>query len=310
MARTSLILGWISVVLATAIASVWAFWGILENFHEGWYAHSIWRNLGMMLVQYLSFSLLFMALAMVGLKWPRAGASLYLLLACSAAWFFRGANQQTVSMMIVIPLVALALLQSFGQARSQWLAACLIVGVPSSVVLICGAIPAYRIATRVDDGDRSARRVTGNGVDLVWAPAGPGWPSEGVTWDEARRRCRYLSIDGRSLAQEPLDVWRLPTVDEAVRSMQRHGRNSGGAWDPASGQVTYQRWPDKESPLWDPYSPVIYWWAADEVNPAQALIIVYDGQVWARSKTAHWGYLAFRAVRDPDSTELDRRSAP
>jgi hypothetical protein len=28
---------------------------------------------------------------------------------------------------------------------------------------------------REDDGDRGARQIEGNGVSLVWAPAGPGW---------------------------------------------------------------------------------------------------------------------------------------
>jgi hypothetical protein len=122
-----------------------------------------------------------------------------------------------------------------------------------------------------------------------------------VTWEEARRRCRHLTADGLSLAETPRDVWRRPTAEEAIRSMSRHGRNCGGSWDAARARATYDRTPDKESPLWDVHSPVIYWWTATEVNDREALIVVSDGKVWPRPKSAHWGYLGFRAVKDGGS---------
>jgi hypothetical protein len=31
------IAGWIAVSLSIVITCFWAFWGIIENFHEGWY---------------------------------------------------------------------------------------------------------------------------------------------------------------------------------------------------------------------------------------------------------------------------------
>lgn len=37
----------------------------------------------------------------------------------------------------------------------------------------------------------------------------------------------------RPFAPESLHIWRLLTVDEAVRSMARHGLSSGGVWDAA-----------------------------------------------------------------------------
>jgi hypothetical protein len=55
--------------------------------------------------------------------------------------------------------------------------------------------------------------------------------------------------------------------------------------------------PDKESPLWDKYSKVIYWWTATGMDDKNAYIIVYNGQVWPRPKKAHWDYLGFRAVK-------------
>ena len=54
--------GWIAVILSTTLACLWAFWGIIENFHEGWYYESLPRNLLLMFGQYLSPMLLFIGL--------------------------------------------------------------------------------------------------------------------------------------------------------------------------------------------------------------------------------------------------------
>jgi hypothetical protein len=139
--------------------------------------------------------------------------------------------------------------------------------------------------------------VHGNGVDLIWAPDGPGWPHEGGNWYEARELCQYLGEDGWTLASTPQRIWRLPTVDEAVRSMARRGQNSGGVWNEETAEATYQTTPDKESPLWNVHSQVIYWWTATEVDAEHAYIIVYDGEVWPRAKHFSPTYLGFRCVK-------------
>ena len=139
----------------------------------------------------------------------------------------------------------------------------------------------------------------GNGVNLIWAPDGPGWPREGTNWYEAQQVCQHLSEDGLTLAPVPLNIWRLPTVDEAVRSMARHGQNSGGVWDAENAKATYKTAPDKESPLWNVHSQVIYWWTATAVDEDHAYIIVYDGKVWSRSKKFGPAYLGFRCVKQP-----------
>ena len=166
-------------------------------------------------------------------------------------------------------------------------------------LVIAGIEPALRVSQRLDDGDLSARLVQGNGVELVWAPDGPGWPRQGKNWHEAGRICQYLHEDGLALAATPQDIWRLPTVDEAVRSMSRHGQNSGGVWDKAKGEATYNTTPDKESPLWNTYSQVIYWWLATEADEERAYIIVYDGKLWERTKQLNQDYLGFRCVKQP-----------
>jgi hypothetical protein len=116
--------------------------------------------------------------------------------------------------------------------------------------------------------------------------------------------CTYLTEDGTALADTPVNAWRLPTIDEAVRSLVQHGTNAGGTWDSASGKPSYEVIPDKESPLWKNHSPIIYWWTATEVNDSVAYRVVYNGGVQALPKKTRMGDLAFRAVRSvpPPST--------
>lgn len=296
--RYQRILGWAAVGLSTLAACFWAFWGIIENFHEGWFSVSLWGNLGLMLIQYLSPMIVFMAAALMAIRWPRLGGGLHVAAAFGAAWFFRGASPTVVYPFIAGPLVFMGAAYWFGRPQPRRCAIGAVVALPVLTLMVCGAEPAYRVSGRFDDGDHSARRIAQNGVDLIWAPEGPGWPGHGVSWHEAVRRCQYLSEDGTSLADSVQNVWRLPTVAEAVQSMQRHGQNCGGTWDAANNRPSYERTPDKESPLWDIHSQVIYWWTATEVNDREALIVVYDGKTWPRPKSAHWGYLGFRAVKD------------
>jgi hypothetical protein len=251
----------------------------------------------MTLGQYLAPCLVVAGAGLAGVRWPRVGAAIHALLAGALAWHFRGSF--AAMPFLVVPLLLLGAGYLFGRAEPRRAAFAVVAGVPFVTAIASGAWPAWRVATRVDDGDRGVRRVTAEGVDLLWAPAGPGWPDDGVDWDEAVRRCALLAVDGTTLAPEPLGVWRLPTVEEVVRSQALHGANAGGRWDPAARRATYGRLPDKEPPLWDPRSKVIYWWTATEVDARTALIAVYNGGVWPRPKSARWGYLAFRAVRAP-----------
>ena len=292
--------GWIAVAFSTVITCFWAFWGIIENFHEGWYYESLLSNLGLMLVQYLSPMLLFMGVTVLSIFWPRLGAGLHAILALLASWFF-GAFSNPVTVLLVVPLMGLGLLYWYGRPQPRNAAVCLAVGLPLLTLAISGTGPALRVARRVDDGGLEARLVHGNGVDLVWAPEGPGWPRTGADWHGAQQACRSLSEDGLTLAPVQQDIWRLPTVDEAVRSMARHGQNSGGMWDGETATATYKTTPDKESPLWNGYSQVIYWWTATatEPDPNHAYIIVYDGEVWPRTKQFGPAYLGFRCVKQP-----------
>ena len=292
------IVGWIAVGLSTAITCLWAFWGIIETFHEGWYYESWLANVGLMLVQYLSPMLIFMGVTLISVLWPRFGGSLHVVCALLAAWFF-GAFTNTVVFLLIAPLVGIGVLYWFGRPRPCKTAVSLAIGLPILTLIISGIAPVLRVSQRVDDGNLQARLVHGNGVALVWAPDGPGWPLTGADWYGAQQACQYLDEDGLSLASAPQYIWRLPTVDEAVRSMARHGQNSGGVWNAETAKATYQTRPDKESPLWNTHSQVIYWWTATEIDEEHAYIIVYDGKVWPRAKQLSPAYLGFRCVKQP-----------
>ena len=283
---------------STILTCFWAFWGIIENFHEGWYYESWLPNMGMMFAQYLSPMLIFMGITLISIFWPRLGGILHVIIAMLAAWFFQAVANPAMFLLIA-PLIGLGALYWFGRLQPRKIAVSLAVGLPILTLILSGIEPILRVSQRIDDGNLQERLVHGNGVILVWAPDGPGWPRAGINWYEAQQTCQSLSEDGLSSMPAPQHIWRLPTVDEAVRSMARHGQNSGGAWDAELAQAIYQTTPDKESPLWNVHSQVIYWWTATELDEDRAYIIVYDGKVWPRAKQFGPAYLGFRCVKQP-----------
>ena len=288
--------GWIAVGISTIITCIWAFWGIIENFHEGWYYESWLSNIGLMFFQYLSPMLIFMGVTLVSIYWPRLGGGLHAIIAIFAIWFFQSFSN-AATFLLIIPLIGLGALYWFGRPQPRKLAAALVIGFPIMTLIVSGIQPVLRVSRRIDDGNLQARLVPGNGVNLIWAPDGPGWPRAGGNWNEAQQACQHLSEDG--LTSEPVsqEIWRLPTVDEAVRSMALHGQNSGGVWDAENGKAIYNTTPDKESPLWNLNSQVIYWWTATTVDEEHAYIIVYDGIVWPRPKQFSPAYLGYRCVK-------------
>jgi len=289
-------LAWIAVGTSAVFANLWAFWGINENFHEGWYSDNLWSNVLMMVGQYLLVPITFMLLAVVSIRWNKIGAIAHLVLAIGASIFFRGMSGG--ALLIALPLVGLALLYWFGRLEKRKVAYFLVVILPLAQILGIGTFHVSRVINRYGDNDFQTRSILGNGLELIWAPQGPGWPDSGTSWGEAKLICAYLSEDGTTVTDKELNIWRLPTVDEAVRSMVYHGTNAGGVWDSTSRVATYKEQPDKESPLWNMHLKTIYWWTSSEVNEKQAYIVVYNGGVWPRAKTLKAGYLNFRAVKD------------
>ena len=291
------LLGWLAVALSTLIASFWAVWGIIENFHEGWFYKSLLLNVGLMFVQYLSPVIIFVSLTLLAIAFPRVGGAAHVLAGLLLWLLLFNLNDRVAMLFVIAPMLIFGMLYWYGRPQPRRAAYLLAVGLPALTLVVCGVEPVVRIAGRVDDGHLQARLVEGNGVQLIWAPEGIGWPPEGVTWHEALRNCQHLSADGKTLAEGAQNIWRLPTVEEAVRSMSRHGVNSAGIWDGQTKAATYQVRPDKESPLWNVHSQVIYWWTATEIDDEKAYIIVYDGKVWPRRKRFAPSYLAYRCVK-------------
>ena len=72
--RKKRVTGWIFYSAALLLTCVWAFWGAIENFHEGWYYASLLQNIGLMFIQYLSPMLVFMVLTLFAVRNNKVGA--------------------------------------------------------------------------------------------------------------------------------------------------------------------------------------------------------------------------------------------
>ncbi len=304
VSRSRWIVGWIAVLLNIGTSCLWAFWGGIESFHEGWWHETLAENVSWTFA-YLAPAGVFTAIGVLGLIWPRIGA---LVIFGFTVWFWWwwdviGRFQQSNIGGAIIGIFMTGMSGLFvgmwwyGRAQPLRLALLGTVLAPLIVAVFSAAYPAYLVATRTNDGNFGARVVSGKGVELEWAPQGSGWPVKGgANWFEARDIASRLSLDGKSLLNEPQNFWRLPTNDEYVRSCVRHGVNSGGQLvEP--GKAIYVVRPDKETPLWNPKSEVIYWWTADEPDDRFAWSVVYNGLVVRRQKKDRMETLGFRAVR-------------
>lgn len=112
--------------------------------------------------------------------------------------------------------------------------------------------------------------------------------------------CRYLSADGTTLLDEPQNIWRMPTTDEIIRSLGRHGENAGCKWQGEfRQQVKCDVLPDKESPLWSTDHPVIYYWTADSYSENRGYFVAYNGTVNATYKLGGNPRHSYRCIREP-----------
>ncbi len=287
---SSKLIGWLSFILALLLCCFWAFWGIIENFHEGWYHQSIGQNLKLMLVQYLAPLIISLMLSLLSIWKNRLGSILFVSIGIALAFFMNNP-------IAFVPFLILGALIWFSDfSPRKWKYHMLYI-LPICCLVAFGTEPIMRVSSRLQGLNENALKVEQNGVSIIWAPQGPGWPIDGLNWYEADSICRHLTEDGLSLSTVPQNIWRLPSLDEAVKSMLRHGENAYGSLND-DGMPVYSIKPDKEPPLWHPYSKVIYWWTATETEGNRALIIVYDGKSWERKKDFGPNYLGFRAVKD------------
>jgi hypothetical protein len=325
-------------------------------YHEGWWG--AWYNR----LPYLIIPAACLLLTLTALRWPRVGGWLIIVIGGAFTVFFMdfrivdgrlSFGRDVGGFLISGPLVLIGILflvegafrrraaPAVSPAGPWWrrnLSHLLAIGVPVAIACVFSAVMLPTVLTRVDDGERGARLIEGNGVRLVWAPEGPGWnwrqpwggfpswdrvalygveplgmedkPGHGrqdgervhATAEEMRETqlCRYLGDDGLTLMDEPQDIWRIPTTDEVVRSLARHGQNSGCVWSgERRSRALCDIQPDKESPLWATDQPAIYYWTADEFDARNGFFVAYNGMVNAALKSGGNPRHSYRCVRDP-----------
>lgn len=290
--KIKILTGWIAISISILTACFWAFWGIIENFHEGWYYSSFSKNIVLMFIQYLSPMIITIFLTLISIRQNRIGAVLFFMIGGLLSFFVNNA-------IVSVPFMIIGLLYWFSDFTAKKWKYRLSLVLPLLTLIAFGIEPVIRVSGRVNDGNFGSRKIEQNNISLVWAPQGPGWPGGGTSWHKADSICNYLTEDGLAIASEPQYIWRLPTVEEAVRSMQRQGVNCQGRLN-AKGEPEYDIRPDKETPLWNPNSKVIYWWTKTEIDENNAYIIVYDGKIWKRKKNFSPSHLGFRAVKETE----------
>lgn len=346
------LLGWL---LVTGVAEMATVWSSIEMFHEGWWGSGPHRFV------YLVPGFVVTLLAAVPVRWPRPGGFFLGTVGLALVLFWRQFFSNQLGLEIAIPFVVAALLFImegwrlekiergqlqpfilFNSSRKHCIfrhpRLALTLGLPLltfvGVVLTWSAV----LYQRVDDGDRGARRITADEVDLVWAPEGPGWARGYLQGDEKLADldagglgfnnpswnqialygandttfhnaspeemeefclCRYLDEDGLTLANLPQNIWRLPTVAELAASLPHHGQPAGCVWDGTPGPMKCIQRPDKETPLWDPNRSPIYLLSSTEADSTTVWFVTFNGQVQSTLKS--WGNPrhGFRCVREP-----------
>jgi hypothetical protein len=320
--------GHAAFVLATLIGTVAAVTAVYSLFYEAWGQPATTA------AAFLAPPVLLVGLFAVAVCRPRVGA--WLLLASGlggcAWWLWRqaAADGLTQSALVTAAVILTPIVLASGllllEARHKRLLAAegaqpsprwwvrhyrlaLVVGVPFLALLIGPAQQLPALLARHDDGLRGVRTIAGNGVTLTWAPLGPGWnqrqadgtyPSSDALANyggSGAGLCGHLSEDGRSLLPDPVRAWRLPTADEVVRSLTREGRNAGCAWDGRAHHATCGRPPDKETPLWAPDQPPIYYLTSEPYDAQHVLGVNYTGGISPHRRTTASRGLGYRCVK-------------
>jgi len=291
MGKSKKIIGWITIIIALSIILLWSYWGINEAFHEGWYHTSLLQNLSLTFIQYLSIPIIFLAIILVALNYKKIGSWLFIALGIFAMFFF---NSNSGRLLIFAPLLLFALGFYFGEFKHKKIITISFITIFLLIILVFGIPYLIRVENRFNDHDFGLRVVEGNEITLTWAPQGVGFPLEGTDWQNAKDNCAQLNEGGTKLEGKN-DIWRLPTREELVRSMTRKNNNVKGIID-SEGKQEYEIRPDKETPLWNPHSQVIYYWTS-ESKGERAYLVAYNGYILTRIKNSGPDYQGYRCVR-------------
>jgi hypothetical protein len=246
-------------------------------------------------------------LALISIKWHKIGGILWMFgwLGFSYFIFFGGNIPFTFGRLLIwlpvtIPLVLIGLSFYFYEIKNKKTAYILIISIPLLIIFTLGIPNLLRVNKRYNDHNFRLRIVKGNRVKLAWAPKGPGFPEKGVNWFEAMRRCLYLSEQGDKLLKEEQNIWRLPTREEIVKSLTRKNKNCGGILT-KTGRALYKISPDKETPLWNPNSMIIYYWTSEKRGDGFVYMVSYNGRILSRYGDNGAGYHGFRCVKTVDN---------
>jgi hypothetical protein len=218
--------GYLAIALLTLATALWTFWGIGEMYYEGWWG--AWTNR----VPYLVPMLICWIFAFISLTWPRIGGRMITII-CGAfyTWcWVRQAQLGTLTLdwilgwfpisgiFVLIGLLFLldghfrrkqrAAYWQLSQQRWQRNLNYLVVVIPSLVMTVGISILFVPfINSRYDDGDRGAQLIQGNGIVLVWAPAGPGW-SGGIGSSQSAG----ILLPGANLSWNDIAFYGVPPV--------------------------------------------------------------------------------------------------
>ncbi|MDR3689238.1 MAG: hypothetical protein P4L46_07665 [Fimbriimonas sp.] len=294
--RTKAVLGIFGVIVATTIAGFWSVWGTIENFHEGWYTHSLWSNLLLAAVQYVGWPLGFAFLSCIAIWRPAIGSALFALIGVGLNAFLFGFRNGPGIVLILVPCLMLAVLFGVGRTPKPRVAAEILLGVPMVIMVVIGTPLLWKVSHRLTAISSGALTWKAPSETMVWAPPGPGWTTSGSSFAEAESICDRLAADGKSIVAKPTYLWRLPTAEEAIHALNRGGVPAGCRLGRTPGFQPCFNEPDKEAPLWNPYCPIIYWWTASHDQSGKVLRVAYNGYVLPVDPCAN-GYTGFRAVR-------------
>ncbi len=347
--------GYVATALMILVTLLWTFWSVGEMYYEGWGGRWYIK------LAYLIPGTVCLLLTLLALARPLIGGwAIILIGAAFTAWWWGPRLQDGMDvgqLLALFPVSAILVIigvlflfearhrkllrQEGWTAAPSWLRRNIryVLAVAGPLLILIGWSVYWLpiVLTRLDDGIRTERLITGNEVSLIWAPEGPGWnwkqPWGGYpSWDRvalwgvppagfddkpgyedahatgldmaATGLCRYLADDGATLMNEPQDIWRMPTADEIIRSLTRRGENArcveqGGLGVAMFGLAACERTPDKETPLWAPDRAPIYYWAADEYDENRAYYVSYTGALGSQPKS--WGNPrhSYRCVREP-----------
>ena len=189
--------GYVARSLLVLLTTLWTVWGFGEMYHEGWWG--TWYNR----LAYLVLPTAFLVLTAIALTRPRAGG--WVLVVAGGGtflwWmnmggfapqrlfmgFMLGGFAVLIGSLLIVDARLQQRLQTAPRARPasflrRNLRYIVCFAPPLLAIVLMTALSAPLLLTRVDDGDRGMRLIEGNGVTLIWAPAGPGWsPGHGAS---------------------------------------------------------------------------------------------------------------------------------